>query len=344
MSYEPPFQQPPQQPGPYGHDPQAANPYAANPYAAGAYPDPAVRGSYQVPGQPVVPGGFQAGYTHPDDPLVTPPGVGIGGWFNRVTGGVGRSWRSTGVILGVTQILPSMVLAVFTLWLSEGLANTNANASAAEVRADQLAQVAWISDNLVILALGGLVGGIVLTFVQAAGWAGSTWALTMEAAGQPAPIGAAFSYGFRRALGLWGWTLLSGLIIGVGFVLCILPGIYFAFALALVGPVYLYERENPIGRSFRLFHDNFGPVLGRALLILVALFAGSIVSSLVQSIGTLASGSPGLTPARVVFSLIGTALTLPFVIVQFVGIVATYTEVRAREAPIGTQDLAAALA
>ena len=123
-----------------------------------------------------------------------------------------------------------------------------------------------------------LVGGsLVVGLVQAVGWAAGTWVITQQAAGQPASLDAALRYGLRRALGLWGWTLLVSLLIGIGFCFCVLPGIYLAFALSMAGPVYLFERHNPIGRSFRMFHDRLGLLLGRVALVAVAVIVGTLI-------------------------------------------------------------------
>ncbi|MDM4777965.1 hypothetical protein QTS76_01630, partial [Micromonospora sp. b486] len=54
-----------------------------------------------------------------------------------------------------------------------------------------------------------LSAGLIFGLLQAVGWAAGTWVVTRQAAGEPTGLGAAFRYGLRRALGLWGWTLLS---------------------------------------------------------------------------------------------------------------------------------------
>jgi hypothetical protein len=299
------------------------------------------------PGYPAqVPGGpwHVPAYLNPEDPLVPPPYSGFDGWFKRLTGTTRRSWRPVLVVLALTHVLPAMtvgVLAVayfglFTPFFS--LLQTQEPLDGSEVGP-------FVAGILVFV----LVGIVVVSLGQALGYAGSTWILTREAVGQPAPIGDALRYGLRRMVGLWGWTLLFGLIIGLGFCLCVLPGLYFGLALALFGPVYMFERGNPFGRAWRMFHDNFGPVLGRVALLAAALFAVQMVVSLIQNVVLTAVGGPQ-APAELtmtlslVFTLFGYLIQLPATMIQTIGVVVTYAEQRARLAPLNSATLAAELA
>jgi hypothetical protein len=181
------------------------------------------------------------------------------------------------------------------------------------------------------------------------GWAAGTWAATRDAAGQPAPLGAALAYGVRRAPRLWLWTLLSGLIVLVGVCMCILPGVYFAFALALVGPVFLFERRNPIGRSFELFHGRFGMVLGRLALVSALLIAGGVAASLVAELVLLvaAGGSPfgqvDLSAGSVLAYTLSAVVAVPLAVVQLAGFLVTYAEQRCNEGRTTASTLAAEL-
>ncbi|PWR15580.1 hypothetical protein DKT69_10200, partial [Micromonospora sicca] len=55
-----------------------------------------------------------AGYD-PQDPLVTPPGAGVAGWFQRGAGALRRSWRVLLPIMLITQGLPGIAITLFAL-------------------------------------------------------------------------------------------------------------------------------------------------------------------------------------------------------------------------------------
>jgi hypothetical protein len=273
--------------------------------------------------------------------LVTPPEAGLNGWYERVVLSIRRSWRTAAVILGLTHALPTAAFSALAL----AYIGTPGGAFGLEPLTP--AESAAFRDQLIDFVGIWLLAGVALAFVQAVGWAAATWALTREAAGQAAPIGQAFAYGIRRAPGLWGWSLLSWLIVGAGLCACVLPGAYLLVGLALVGPAYLFERgSNPIARSFSLLHANFRPVLGRVAIVIAVLIGGQVVASTVENLGLAILGATDatvLTMVGVVVAVIGAAITLPFAIVQLVGLVATYAEQAGRVYPTSTPQLLAAL-
>jgi hypothetical protein len=317
---------------PHSSDPDATNPYT--------HPDlSAVQPPYHYPGEPpsaLVPETGAPVEWDPYDPLVTPPGSGVGAWFERVTATVRRSWRSVGAIVALTEMLPTVAFSVGLLaYISPLLPRPGETLTAAE--ADARLGNLWVAAGYLILV------AVLLSFVQAVGWAAATWAMVREAAGQPARLGAAFAYGFRRAPGLFGWNLIGLVLTLAGFLACILPGFYVLAGLAMAGPVFLFERRNPIGRSFKLFHDNFGPVLGRLLIIATVGFCANTLINIVQRIAVGDIVETGLTGSILAFSALGVALTLPFVAVQTIAVVVTYAEQRARAVPVVTRQLLAAL-
>ncbi|MFI7592349.1 hypothetical protein [Micromonospora sp. NPDC049359] len=312
---------------PTGGYPPGAGPYGGQPW---------------YPGAPV--GWYPPGYgLDPNDALVTPPGAGIGGWFDRFWGALRRGWRQLVPIMLLTQVLPAAVLSV----ISFGLDPSPTWAAQAETDPS-----AGLPDNfatslltLVVVLVGG---SLLIGLVQALGWAAGSWVITRQAAGRPARLDAALRYGLRRAVGLWGWTLLVSLLIGIGVCFCVLPGIYLAFALSMAGPVYLFERDNPIGRSFRMFHDRLGMLLGRVALVGAAVIIGTVVPGILESAGTGAFGedpfaSPGPAVGVVVVIAVTAVLALPAHLAQLVGLLITYAEQRAHEGPVNGATLAAEL-
>ncbi len=333
--------------GPQPADPTPPGAQPPIPAAPVPYPYP---NSYPYPGAP---GGYPGyppygwypppGYgLDPADPLVTPPGVGVGGWVTRCVDAFRRGWRLLLPILLLTQVLPAVVLSVL------GLAVDPSARWEAQLAADADALPPGF---LVDLAgfLGLLLGGsLLLGLVQCLGWAAGTWVIARQAAGAPADLGAALRYGLRRAVGLWGWTLLFTLIITVGFCFCLLPGIYAASALAMAGPVYLFERRDPIGRSHRMLRDRLGLLLGRVALVLAAVVVVSVIGTMVESLGIAPFGttpldSPGSTVGVLLVIGLAALLALPAHAAQLVGLVVTYAEQRAHEGPVNSAQLAAEL-
>ncbi len=354
MSDQSPPAGPPSSPG--EPDPVAGrpDPLPTDPTAPGPVGSP---GGH--PGQPGVPGGYPGhapyGWYHPAaygfgpaqgfdpmDPLVTPPGFGFGGWFARCSGAVRRGWRLLLPILLLTQVLPAVVLSVFGLAVDPSARwNTQLTSDAEALPPGFLVDLT----AFVVVLIGG---SLLLGLVQCLGWAAGTWVIARQAAGEPVDLGASLRYGLRRALGLWGWSIIFTVIMAIGFCLCFLPGVYAAFALAMAGPVYLFERRDPIGRSHRMLRDRLGLLLGRVALVIAVVIAVSMLGGMAESIGLVPFGvapfaSPGATVGAVLAIGVSALLALPAYLAQLVGLVVTYAEQRAHEGPVNSAQLAAEL-
>ncbi|MEV0806998.1 hypothetical protein [Micromonospora sp. NPDC050200] len=337
---------PPGQPAPPSPwDPAGAQPQGWVFPPTGGYPPGSGPYAGFPPGYPPYGGHLPYGWPvgggwDPADPLVNPPYAGVSGWFARCAGALRRSWRKLLPIMLLTQALPAAVISIISLGLdpTPQLESMPADGSLPEgYLGALLTLVGWV-----------LVASLLLSLVQSVGWAAGTWVLTRQAAGEPADLGGALRYGLRRAPGLYAWSLLIGVILTVGFAFCVLPGVYLAFALALAGPVYLFERQNPIGRSFRFFHDRLGMVLGRIALVAAAVIAGSLVGAVLEAVGRTPLGTdpfaaPGSAVGAVAVVVVTAALVVPVYLVQLVGLVVTYAEQRAHEAPVNVARLAAEL-
>lgn len=83
----------------------------------------------------------------------------------------------------------------------------------------------------------------------------------------------------------------SSLLIAIGFIFLILPGLYLYGRLAIVGPVVVAEERNPfraIGRSFALTKGKGWAVLGLILIIaIVGLILTLVVTSLLGGLFVL---------------------------------------------------------
>ncbi|WP_349880109.1 hypothetical protein ABIH81_10515 [Micromonospora sp. HUAS YX12] len=312
--------------------------YPGHPTPGAAYPVPGA--AYPVPAGPGAYAGWFPGID-PQDPLVNPPHAGIGPWFARCTAALRRGWRQLLPIVLLTQVVPAAVIGVLALVFSPEGELATAPDGAPVLPAGFWGQMFAFYG---VLLFAGLIFGL----LQAAGWAAGTWVVARQAAGEPTGLGAAFRYGLRRALGLWGWTLLVSLLVMIGSCFCLLPGLYAAFALALFGPVYLFERREPIGRAWRMFHSRFGMVLGRVALVMAVLFAATVLDAVVGGISGALFGvepmtSVGTAVGAVAFAVFGALLAAPAYLAQQVGLVVTYAEQRAQEGPVNAARLAAEL-
>ncbi|WP_035696624.1 hypothetical protein [Glycomyces tenuis] len=70
--------------------------------------------------------------------------------------------------------------------------------------------------------------------------------------------------------------------------LCLLPGLWAAFALSLMVPAATFEhRRSPYARSIRLTHSSFWPALGRLIIVVLVVFAANAAIGL---LGALLAG------------------------------------------------------
>ena len=120
-------------------------------------------------------------------------------------------------------------------------------------------------------------------------------------------------------------------------------------ATALFGPIYLFERRNPIGRTFSIFNNNLGRVLGRlALLIVATLHRQPGSTTVFDQVGSAVAGNTGefavIVGAAAISGALGIIIELPLTMLTFSGILLTYTEQRGWEGPANARTLADELA
>lgn len=301
--------------GPPGQPPQ---------FRYGGYGQPPPGYGYLVPAPALVQSG--AG-----DPLVTSVTEGFSGWFSRLFAVLGRSWKSILLISWATFGVPVAVLAlVVGLTVDRLVVMPAPGSSQAPTFNGSL-----VGTIFVVALVGALVGGYLTASAQAA----TVWAVTREAAGRPAPLGAALGYGFRNGVRLFGWSLLFGLMVVAGTCACIVPGIYLGVAGCLYVPVALYRRGmSPIGTSFSLVNKSFWAALGRMLLLLLMVYGVQLVLSVPAQI--VGSGS---RVAGVVLSVVVELVTAPLALVLTVGTVLLFAELWNKRLPTSTAELDAAL-
>lgn len=122
-------------------------------------------------------------------------------------------------------------------------------------------------------ALGAVGVGLVALFItlilQPVATAAILHIVMREYVGKSASIGEACGFALTRFLSLLGTSILVGLAVAVGTLLCLIPGIYFGVAFALASQVVVLEKLSGAGamnRSQQLVSGYWWRVFGVLLL------------------------------------------------------------------------------
>ncbi|HEX7303611.1 hypothetical protein [Lentzea sp.] len=222
------------------------------------------------------------------------------------------------VVAAVTQILGLLAQLPFLDDLT-ALARLDPNAVTQEQAVDQL------RDSLVGFFSGTFLGVIPLLLgtVFLSGFV--TVVVGHAVLGEPVSFAQAWEEFKPRLLPLLGATLLSGLVISVGLVFCVIPGIYLYVIFALVTPALVLERcgvGKAFGRSNALVKGawwrTFGVLLLAAVVSAVISWIVSLPFGLLGAAATGFSADPAaaLSIGSLVLSTIGaiiaSTITLPF--------------------------------
>ncbi len=152
--------------------------------------------------------------------------------------------------------------------------------------------------------LGGF-GSLILipltVILQTIGTGAMIRVIMQEYLGRPVSFGEAFQFALSRLGGLLATSIISGLLVLLGTLACVIPGIYLAIIYVFASQVVIIENRsgmNALGRSQELVSGYFWRVFG--ILFVVGLIVG-IVGGMVGFVGALAfpyqevlvnSGSP----------------------------------------------------
>ena len=155
------------------------------------------------------------------------------------------------------------------------------------------------SFDTVAFTIGGAVVGLVVYMVAFLfSQAGTIYAVSELYLGRTTTIGDSLRKAWGHLANLFGVTLLNGFVVGIGFVLLIIPGIYLACRLITCVPAALLEDLGPrssLERSYHLTQDNAGRAFLIYLLYVVMLYASILL--LVMPFSVLAAMSvknPGM--------------------------------------------------
>ncbi|GAA0532124.1 hypothetical protein GCM10010172_11100 [Paractinoplanes ferrugineus] len=299
--YPPPGypQMPPGYGPPVGHYPYAQAAYGAQSYAQ-------------------LPAAFYAG---PNDPLVSSD---FSGWWNKSFRLLRAAWRPIAV-LQIVSAIPQIVFLVLLDIRTNDLVttlNSNAEPTTAELRA--------LFDpylGLLLPLLIALLVGLVSTLA-------SLQLLIQQATGQPLSIGTALRAAVRRAPALIGWCVPAMLMVGVGLLFCLLPGIYLAFVFAVLSTVVLLERGNAIGRVFALFHADFGASLARVVVAGGIAFALNTLADIITR--PIAATAGASTTTSIVTQTIAGLIAVVGATLTIAMMLTAYADMRARHEPFST--------
>jgi hypothetical protein len=303
--------------GQYPGSPDPAGQYPGGQYPAGGYPAGQYPGGGQYPagqypeyppgqyggGQPAFPGAYAAA-----DPLVA---TSFSDWWSKVIGVLSRSWQPL-LIIQLATVVPGMLVAA-------------------------IVTAAAGTDSTVVSVAGmivGVIGSLILFVVALLAQGASVYVVGKQASGQEVGAGPALTFAAGRALPLLGWGLLAGILVTLGFLVLVLPGIYLlvVFGATLTG-VIMFEREG-LGRTFALVNPAFGQTLGRLLTFVLAALIYSAIA------GTIITALVG--PDGFVADLLRNILTLPVTFASVGVAVVTYATLRNRENPAVTTPVLAA--
>jgi hypothetical protein len=296
----------------------------------GAYGPPPGYGppSYGVPGYAggVPPGYDTAAHLHssyyasPTDPLVSAT---FSGWWERSFRLLQAAWRPMALV---------QLISVIPVFLVSAVASVQTDAQLAEItETTDASQIDW---GALFRPLLNLLPFIVVTNLAV------LRLLVQRATGRPLSIGAALRDGLRRMPPLLGWSILGALLVVIGFVFCILPGVYLLAVLSVLAPIVLLERGAGIGRAFQLFHAGFGAALGRIATMLGLAVGIGIFESVIT--GAITSGSDPNAAASVIAEFLSAGFSLATSLLAAPMILTAYADMRARHEPFSTAYLAPA--
>jgi len=242
------------------------------------------------------------------------------------------------LFLGITAIPQLLVLALqltqlFLAGSPRGLSGSATNPVALPAAAPVAAGA-----SVVVGLLGAVVGTIAYLLSQGA----TVSAVADLYLGRTPTIGASFQK-VRRDLGtLFGVAMLNGLVVLVGFVLLILPGIYMLCRLMIAVPAAVLENLGPrssLDRSFALTKDSAGRAFLILLLYFVLLFTFLALFQVPATMGLAAArGNPAMVRLWLaitqVLASIGAVLVAP---VLTIATSAFYFDLRVRKEALDLQ-------
>lgn len=178
--------------------------------------------------------------------------------------------------------------------------------------------------GMAIASLIAVLAGFVMT-------AALVHAVFQVLRGRPIVFQESIGEGFKRAFPVLGVSILVGIVVGLGFLLFIVPGFILVCVLFVAVPAVVVERGgvfDAMSRSAALTQGKRGAIFA---IVLVFMGIGLVVSVLTQDFAR--SGLVGLIVAQ----LVGMVISL----FNSVSQVVAYHDLRVEKEGIGTEEIAA---
>ncbi len=249
-----------------------------NPGQPGAYPPIGQQPGAYPPPPPGAPGSYP-----PPPPGAYPPGPGAAQPYSV---GDGFSWafnkfgKNVGPLVLATLIFALIAGVVYAVFygISFALSDKTTTSYGTTMTFGFASIAVMVIGYLVLLVVGG--------YIAASYWNG----ILAITDGQQVSLGSFFQP--RNVSNVIIATLLMGIITGIGYALCFLPGLIAAiFLFFTIVAVVDRNISGPEGlsTSFNLVKENFGPAILTWLVVAVVMFVGSILCG----VGILAAAPIG---------------------------------------------------
>lgn len=204
--------------------------------------------------------------------------LGIGGVLDQTIAVVKDNFV---LLVGIAAILHMPLGLLNGLLMAQLLPKPPGMFAGMEERA--LFQEAFLSNAMIFIPLS-----IVIAFVSAPLTYGAmVWSIAGGYLGEPISVKTAWRHAMRRSLSLIGGNLLYGLLVGLGMVLCLVPGVVFGIWFLFYGQGIMLEGlgvGQSMARSKELIKGNMGAgfVLGLLLGVISIMvnLGGSIIPQL----------------------------------------------------------------
>lgn len=235
---------------------------------------------------------------------------------------------------------PLAVIQVLVAYMAANWAAKMESASELAINMETI-----LTDLVPLLVTGGMYGLMSLLLVPLAQGA-LTAAVSHRYLLEELSVGEAYG-AIRQCWGsLIGATVLVGLVVAAGTMLCIIPGIYLGVTLMLVAPVIVIERatvSNAFHRSRWLVQGEWWHCFG--LIALLSLFIGLIVQMVSWPVNILVAVLLQEQPALAQAISQGVGVTAGLLVqpIQVIGLVLLYYDLRVRKEGFDLQLLARAL-
>ena len=185
---------------------------------------------------------------------------------------------------------------------------------------------------------GILVGALVIAALLFAplATASVTYGVLQQLRGRHASVSDCFRVGMSRALAVLGVAIVAGFVTAFGYLLCCVPGLFFATAYFVAAPAAVVERKGVFGslsRSWQLTEGARWPVFG---LIFVLGAIGAVIQQMVKLPADALEGG-----AAIVLAVVSALISVATSSLNAVTGAVTYHDLRTEKEGANSQDLAA---